>query len=71
MAGGDALSPTPSGSAIIPPPPPLPPSKASSYFSRFVTQPLTTAAYGSRPPSAQTNRPDGGRPNPLVPRLPG
>ncbi|KAF2469168.1 uncharacterized protein BDR25DRAFT_343939 [Lindgomyces ingoldianus] len=56
----------------IPPPPPLPPSKdkATSYFSRFVTQPLTTA-YGSRPPSAQTNRPDGGRPNPLVPRLPG
>ncbi|KAF2654984.1 hypothetical protein K491DRAFT_659044 [Lophiostoma macrostomum CBS 122681] len=57
------------GTGIIPPPPPLPPSKAS-YFSRFVTQPLTTA-YGSRPPSAQTNRPDGGRPNPLVPRLPG
>ncbi|KAF2186781.1 hypothetical protein K469DRAFT_706769 [Zopfia rhizophila CBS 207.26] len=53
----------------IPPPPPLPPSKAS-YFSRFVTHPLSTA-YGSRPPSAQTNRADGGRPNPLVPRLPG
>lgn len=51
----------------IPPPPPLPPSKAS-YFSRFVTQPLTTA-YGSRPSSAQTNRPNGGRPNPLVPKL--
>ncbi|ORY08641.1 hypothetical protein BCR34DRAFT_390573 [Clohesyomyces aquaticus] len=57
----------------IPPPPPLPPSKdkPTSYFSRFVTQPLTSAAYGSRPPSAHTNRPDGGRPNPLVPRLPG
>lgn len=54
--------------SAIPPPPPLPPSK-TSYFSRFVTQPLT--AYGSRPPSAQTNRPDGGRPNPLVPKLPG
>ncbi|KAF2274309.1 uncharacterized protein EI97DRAFT_422353 [Westerdykella ornata] len=52
----------------IPPPPPLPPSK-TSYFSRFVTQPLTTA-YGSRPPSAQANHPHGGRPNPLVPRLP-
>lgn len=58
----------------IPPPPPLPPAKqhgasTRSYFSRFVTQPFTT--YGSRPPSAQANRPDGGRPNPLVPRLPG
>ncbi|KAF2198405.1 hypothetical protein GQ43DRAFT_378677 [Delitschia confertaspora ATCC 74209] len=65
--------------AGIPPPPPLPPSKSSaagaaprntSYFSRFVAQPLT-AAYGSRPPSAQTNRPGGGRPNPLVPKFPG
>ncbi|KAF2875950.1 hypothetical protein BDV95DRAFT_603340 [Massariosphaeria phaeospora] len=61
----------------IPPPPPLPhfalhdqrkPVSKASYFSRFVTQPLTTA-YGSRPPSAQTNRLDGGRPNPLVPKL--
>ena len=56
----------------IPPPPPLPPAKqhaasTRSYFTRFVTQPFTT--YGSRPPSAQANRPDGGRPNPLVPRL--
>ncbi|PSN65170.1 hypothetical protein BS50DRAFT_497088 [Corynespora cassiicola Philippines] len=51
-----------SAAPSIPPPPPLPPSK-TSYFSRFVT------AYGSRPPSAQTNRPDGGRPNPLVPKL--
>jgi hypothetical protein len=50
----------------IPPPPPLPPSR--SFFSRVVN---ATAAYGSRPPSAQTNRPDGGRPNPLVPKLPG
>ncbi|KAF2010606.1 hypothetical protein BU24DRAFT_61589 [Aaosphaeria arxii CBS 175.79] len=55
----------------IPPPPPLPPPqpKTTSYFSRFVTQPLT--AYGSRPASSQTNRPESGRPNPLVPRLPG
>ncbi|OCK85015.1 WD40 repeat-like protein, partial [Lepidopterella palustris CBS 459.81] len=57
----------------IPPPPPLPPTKQHpdrrSYFSRFVTQSLS--AYGSRPPSAQAIQPDGGRPNPLVPRLPG
>ncbi|KAL5414851.1 hypothetical protein PMIN03_002985 [Paraphaeosphaeria minitans] len=54
-----------------PPPPPLPPSKAS-YFSRLVNQVQTSAsAYGSRPPSAQTSRRDGGRPNPLVPKLPG
>lgn len=60
-----------SAAAPIPPPPPLPPSKAS-YFSRLVNQVQTSAsAYGSRPPSAQTNRPDGGRPNPLVPKLPG
>ncbi|KAF2678815.1 hypothetical protein K458DRAFT_394461 [Lentithecium fluviatile CBS 122367] len=52
--------------AAIPPPPPLPPSRG--YFSRLVN---ATTAYGSRPPSAQTNRPDGGRPNPLVPKLPG
>ncbi|KAF2748528.1 hypothetical protein M011DRAFT_400451 [Sporormia fimetaria CBS 119925] len=63
-AASQPLSPS-----AIPPPPPLPPSK-TSYFSRFVTQPLTTA-YASRPPSSQTNPPDGGRPNPLVPRLPG
>ncbi|KAF2111000.1 hypothetical protein BDV96DRAFT_500476 [Lophiotrema nucula] len=55
----------------IPPAPPLPPPSKASYFSRFVTQPLTTAyGSGSRPPSA-TSRPDGGRPNPLVPRAPG
>ncbi|OAG02176.1 uncharacterized protein CC84DRAFT_1189477 [Paraphaeosphaeria sporulosa] len=60
-----------SSAAPIPPPPPLPPSKAS-YFSRLVNQVQTSAsAYGSRPPSAQTHRPDGGRPNPLVPKLPG
>jgi hypothetical protein len=57
-----------SAAAPIPPPPPLPPSKAS-YFSRLVTQVQTSAsAYGSRPPSTQTNR---GRPNPLLPKLPG
>ncbi|KAF2263571.1 hypothetical protein CC78DRAFT_268639 [Lojkania enalia] len=55
----------------IPPAPPLPPPSKASYFSRFVTQPLTAYGSSSRPPSAQTNRPDGGRPNPLVPRLPG
>ncbi|KAF2737677.1 hypothetical protein EJ04DRAFT_487632 [Polyplosphaeria fusca] len=56
----------------IPIPPPLPPP-TKSYFSRFVTQPLTSAyASGSRPPSAQTNRGlSGGRPNPLVPRAAG
>ncbi|KAH7066160.1 hypothetical protein BKA63DRAFT_156331 [Paraphoma chrysanthemicola] len=53
-----------------PPPPPPPPKKQRSYFERFVAQPLTTA-YGSRPPSVQTSRPDGGPPNPLVPKLPG
>ncbi|KAH8723743.1 hypothetical protein GQ44DRAFT_684411 [Phaeosphaeriaceae sp. PMI808] len=61
-----APSPTP-----IPPAPPPPPPKQRSYFERFVAQPLTTA-YGSRPPSVQTNRRlDGGPPNPLVPKLPG
>ncbi|KAH3912109.1 hypothetical protein HBH56_121750 [Parastagonospora nodorum] len=45
-------------------------AKQRSYFERFVAQPLTTA-YASRPPSVQTNRPDGGPPNPLVPKLPG
>jgi hypothetical protein len=55
-------------SQFIPPaPPPPPPKKQRSYFERFVAQPLTTA-YGSRPPSVQTSRPDG---NPLVPKLPG
>jgi hypothetical protein len=54
----------------IPPAPPPPPLKAHrSYFERFVAQPLTTA-YASRP-SAQSARPDGGAPNPLVPKLPG
>ncbi|KAF2494297.1 hypothetical protein BU16DRAFT_528417 [Lophium mytilinum] len=58
-------------SSAIPPPPPLPPAKQHlgqprSYFSRFVTQPFST--YGSRPTSAQKTV---GRPNPLVPRLPG
>lgn len=52
------------------PPPPPPKHKQRSYFERFVAQPLTTA-YASRPPSVQTNRPDGGPPNPLVPKLPG
>jgi hypothetical protein len=51
------------------PPPPPPKQKQRSYFERFVAQPLTT--YASRPPSVQANRPDGGPPNPLVPRLPG
>jgi hypothetical protein len=51
------------------PPPPPPKQKPRSYFERFVAQPLTT--YASRPSSVQTNRPDGGPPNPLVPRLPG
>ncbi|KAF1978886.1 hypothetical protein BU23DRAFT_448356 [Bimuria novae-zelandiae CBS 107.79] len=59
---------TVSSATAIPPPPPLPPSKAS-YFSRLVNQ-VQTSAYGSRPPSVQTNR-SGGRPNPLVPKLPG
>ncbi|KAF2032872.1 hypothetical protein EK21DRAFT_59960 [Setomelanomma holmii] len=57
----------------IPPAPPPPPPKQkqrSYFFERFVAQPLTTA-YGSRPPSVQTSRPDGGPPNPLVPKLPG
>ncbi|KAF2822492.1 hypothetical protein CC86DRAFT_385444 [Ophiobolus disseminans] len=52
------------------PPPPPPKQRQRSYFERFVAQPLTTA-YGSRPPSVQTNRPEGGPPNPLVPKLPG
>lgn len=52
------------------PPPPPPKQKQRSYFERFVAQPLTTA-YGSRPPSVQTHRPEGGPPNPLVPKLPG
>ncbi|KAF1846158.1 uncharacterized protein K460DRAFT_286771 [Cucurbitaria berberidis CBS 394.84] len=52
------------------PPPPPPKPKSRSYFERFVAQPLTTA-YGSRPPSAQTSRAEGGPPNVLVPRLPG
>jgi hypothetical protein len=58
----------------IPPAPPPPPPKQRhrSYFERFVAQPLTTAyGSGSRPPSVQANRPAGGPPNPLVPRLPG
>ncbi|KAH7121161.1 hypothetical protein B0J11DRAFT_58642 [Dendryphion nanum] len=68
-ASASASAAAAAAASAIPPPPPLPPSKTSSYFSRFVTQPLT--AYGSRPPSAQNTRPDGGRPNPLVPKLPG
>jgi hypothetical protein len=58
----------------IPPAPPPPPPKQRhrSYFERFVAQPLTTAyGSGSRPSSVQANRPAGGPPNPLVPRLPG
>lgn len=56
----------------IPPAPPPPPlkQKQRSYFERFVAQPLTTA-YGARSPSVQTSRPEGGPPNPLVPKLPG
>ncbi|KAI2480442.1 WD40 repeat protein [Pyrenophora tritici-repentis] len=57
----------------IPPPPPLPlpKQKSRSYFERFVAQPLTTA-YGSRPPSVQQGHgPEGGLPNPLVPKLTG
>ncbi|KAF1833834.1 hypothetical protein BDW02DRAFT_589335 [Decorospora gaudefroyi] len=57
----------------IPPAPPLPApkQKSRSYFERFVAQPLTTAYGSSRPPSVQTHGPDGGLPNPLVPRLAG
>ena len=51
------------------PPPPPPKIKSRSYFERFVAQPLQSAAYASRPPSVQTNRPDGGPLNPLVPKL--
>jgi hypothetical protein len=51
------------------PPPPPPRQRHRSYFERFVAQPLTT--YANRPSSVQANRPDGGPPNPLVPRLPG
>ncbi|KAF1936951.1 hypothetical protein EJ02DRAFT_357906 [Clathrospora elynae] len=67
-----AVPPPASPHAAIPPAPPPPPPKqrARSYFERFVAQPLTTA-YGSRPPSVQAHRPDGGLPNPLVPKLPG
>lgn len=52
------------------PPLPLPKQKSRSYFERFVAQPLTTA-YGSRPPSVHAHGPDGGPPNPLVPKLAG
>ncbi|KAF2124447.1 hypothetical protein P153DRAFT_379540 [Dothidotthia symphoricarpi CBS 119687] len=65
-ASAAAAAPSPS----IPPAPPLPPKARRSYFERFVAQPLTTA-YAARPPSLQTSRPDGGPPNPLVPKLPG
>ncbi|KAG9194379.1 hypothetical protein G6011_04414 [Alternaria panax] len=52
------------------PPLPLPKQKSRSYFERFVAQPLTTA-YGSRPPSVHAHGPEGGPPNPLVPKLAG
>ncbi|XPS81550.1 SEA (Seh1-associated) complex subunit [Ascochyta lentis] len=51
------------------PPPPPPKIKSRSYFERFVAQPLQSAAYASRPPSAQAHRPDGAPLNPLVPKL--
>ncbi|KAF1916537.1 hypothetical protein BDU57DRAFT_538832 [Ampelomyces quisqualis] len=59
-------------SPTIPPAPPPPPPrpKPRSYFERFVAQPLTTA-YAARPPSTHAHGPDGGPPNPLVPKLPG
>lgn len=54
-----------------PPPPPKQTNKQRSYFERFVAQPLTTA-YASRPSSGvQATRPDGGPPNPLIPKLTG
>ncbi|KAH7406501.1 hypothetical protein DE146DRAFT_647671 [Phaeosphaeria sp. MPI-PUGE-AT-0046c] len=65
-----APAPAPIPPAPPPPPPKHPQQKQRSYFERFVAQPLTTA-YASRPSSVQTTRPDGGPPNPLVPKLPG
>lgn len=65
-----SAAPAPQLIPPAPPPPPPKPTKQRSYFERFVAQPLTTA-YASRPSSVQATRPDGGPPNPLVPKLPG
>ncbi|KAJ4338126.1 SEA (Seh1-associated) complex subunit [Ascochyta clinopodiicola] len=63
-------TPAAASPSIPPAPPPPPPKiKSRSYFERFVAQPLQSAAYASRPPSAQANRQDGGPLNPLVPKL--